>query len=363
VFPNPFTLNPGTVGVAYNQPLSVTGGFGAITFSDFYNSLPAGLKITGSAITGKPTTVGAPSVTITATDSLGYSQFATATLNVGAAQAATPCSGTNKVISSGNQASLDIGGGKGNGGQSIIPPASVNYVSPATQIVSGELVSYSGTLDNNGYCDATTMTVAPGLSLNTPTPPTLPTGTEGKAYPGIAVTPAGGIAPYTISVSGLPNGMSLDGTHKISGAPALGTHGTFPITISVSDAINETVNSNFSLTINPTQGKQIAAQVTTSGFIYSRVTKKYYATVNVKNTGANDVTGPVSVLFATLPAGVTLVSPSGTFLGSPYAVIPTLTSAANKFAKSQTVSFPVQFNANLGAAINFTPTVYSGSLN
>ena len=359
VFPNPFNLNAGTVGLVYNQPLTVTGGFGAITFADFYHSLPPGLTINGSAITGTPTTVGSPSVTITATDSLGYSQVATATLNVSAAAAPTPCSGINQVISSGNQTSLNIVGGQGNGGQTVIPPANINYQPPATQIVAGDLASFSGTLDNNGYCAAATLTIASGLSLSSPTQATLPIGFEGNTYPSIAVSPVGGIKPYSLSVSGLPNGMTFDGI-KIAGTPALGTHGTSTISIAVTDAISEKVNSSLSLTINPVQGNQFTAQVTTSGYIYSRATKQYYTTVHVKNSGAHDVTGPVSVLFANLPAGVTLVNPSGTFLGNPYLTIPSLSSAVSKLAKNQIVSFPVQFNATTG--ISFTPTVYSGSL-
>ena len=108
------------------------------------------------------------------------------------------------------------------------------------------------------------------------------------------------------------------------------------------------------------EGK-VSAQVTTSGFIYSRSTKTYHANVTVKNTGTQYVNGPVYVVFANLSAGVTLVNPSGSSLGSPYAVIPTLNSAPDVFAPNQSVSFPVQFNATV--PINFTNTVCSGRLN
>ena len=111
-----------------------------------------------------------------------------------------------------------------------------------------------------------------------------------------------------------------------------------------------------------TFGQGINAQVTTSGLVYSRATKTYLGTVYVKNTDTRDIPGPVSVVFKDLPAGVTLKNPSGTTQGNPYVVIPSLSSAADTFTQNQIVSFPVEF-ASTTATINFTPTVYSGSLN
>ncbi len=107
------------------------------------------------------------------------------------------------------------------------------------------------------------------------------------------------------------------------------------------------------------EGK-VSAKVTTSGFLYSRKTKTYLSTVTVKNTGSEYVNGPVSVVFDKLPAGVSLLNPSGTSLGSPYAVIPSLSAAPDVFAPNQSVSFPVQLNAT--GPIKFTNTVCSGSL-
>src|SRR5689334_416231 len=51
------TLPPGTVGVAYNQPVQATGGTGALTWSIIAGSLPAnvGLNPTNGVISGTPT--------------------------------------------------------------------------------------------------------------------------------------------------------------------------------------------------------------------------------------------------------------------------------------------------------------------
>jgi hypothetical protein len=107
-------------------------------------------------------------------------------------------------------------------------------------------------------------------------------------------------------------------------------------------------------------GTEIQAEVTTSGFVYRPIAHTYGGTVRVKNTGAQDVMGPVAVVFGDLPAGVTLRNSSGTFQGSPYFVIPSLSSDAKPFPANKTVLFKVKFNAD--SAISFTPAVYSGSL-
>ena len=250
-FPNPFTLAPATVGTAYSQTLSVTGGLPPYTFADVSNKLvTVGLSIVDNAITGTPTSSGKLSVTIQATDHLGYTQSATATLDVSPAGAPPPpvaCSATNKVITSVGQTTIDIEGGKGNpGGQTATLPASINYISPAISLAIGELATFAGTLDQLGNCAAVTLTIAPGLSLGSPSG--LPDGQVGIAYPTTAVVPAGGVGPYTLSVSGLPKSLSFDGT-SIGGTPSFGMNGVYTIVISISDSVGESVHTNFSLTI------------------------------------------------------------------------------------------------------------------
>jgi hypothetical protein len=65
------TLADGVLGVAYNQTVTVTGGFGAKTFSISAGALPAGLLLNAAtgAITGIPTApIGTASFTITVDD-------------------------------------------------------------------------------------------------------------------------------------------------------------------------------------------------------------------------------------------------------------------------------------------------------
>jgi len=65
------SLPNGTVGTAYNQTLTATGTT-PITWSLESGSLPAGLNISGSAITGTPTSAGTATFTVKATNAKGY---------------------------------------------------------------------------------------------------------------------------------------------------------------------------------------------------------------------------------------------------------------------------------------------------
>ncbi len=64
----PTALLNGLVGVSYTQALSATGGSGSYTFSLASGNLPAGLGLSGNMIVGIPTTAGASTFTIRATD-------------------------------------------------------------------------------------------------------------------------------------------------------------------------------------------------------------------------------------------------------------------------------------------------------
>ncbi|MGH9803316.1 MAG: putative Ig domain-containing protein, partial [Blastocatellia bacterium] len=68
---NPTSLPNGFVGTTYNQPLSATGGTPSYTFTVSAGSLPNGLNIVGTNLTGNPTTTGVFNFTLKATDSVG----------------------------------------------------------------------------------------------------------------------------------------------------------------------------------------------------------------------------------------------------------------------------------------------------
>ncbi len=70
---NPASLPNGTVGTAYSQTVTATGGSGSYTYSVSAGALPAGLTLNASSgvISGTPTTAAASSFTVRATDGGG----------------------------------------------------------------------------------------------------------------------------------------------------------------------------------------------------------------------------------------------------------------------------------------------------
>jgi len=84
---NPATLPNGSVGTAYNQIVSASGGTPPYSFAISSGALPTGLLLNPStgAITGTPTAAGTFTFTITATDASGCSGSRLYTINIASA--------------------------------------------------------------------------------------------------------------------------------------------------------------------------------------------------------------------------------------------------------------------------------------
>jgi hypothetical protein len=79
----PPTLPNGTVGVAYTQTLTASGGTAPYTFAVVGGVLPAGLTLTpGGVLSGTPTTARASTVSIRATDGNGCPAIITYTITI-----------------------------------------------------------------------------------------------------------------------------------------------------------------------------------------------------------------------------------------------------------------------------------------
>ncbi len=242
------SFNPAAINWPFSQTFSSKGGYGAITYSIF-GSLPAGLKLSGNTLSGKPTKLGTYPLTVTAKDSLGYSQVANANLVVG-----TTCAASNKIINNVTARApvwIDIDGGVANGGESVIIPAAnattINSpLTAATAFKPGNLASFTGTLDQaHTFCVASKLTLAQGLTLPAIT---LANGQVNHSYPAVSVAPTGGIKPYTIAVANLPAGLIFS-AGKISGTPTKA--GTYSVGFSVTDSNGQKVYFTSSLLIKP----------------------------------------------------------------------------------------------------------------
>lgn len=247
--PAPITFTPSlpgaTVGTYYSASFAAaTGGTGSFTYSA--SGLPAGLSLSGTTVSGTPTAAGTYDVTLTATDSSGLASSATLTIAV--ADAPVACAGSNGVISS--YVARSPGYIVVNGGLNLLDHLWTTNLNASNTTFNGGLVnwyqtglivSWTGTSDPAG-CILDHLTVSPAVMVATTT---LPNATTGVAY-AAPVAAAWGVAPYQVSVSGLPSGLSFDGSN-ITGTPT--TAGTYSLTVSVVDAVGATASSALSLTV------------------------------------------------------------------------------------------------------------------
>ncbi len=82
---SPSTLSSGTIGVAYSQTITSSGGTSAYTYAVTSGSLPAGLSLSsGGSLTGSPAGVGSSSFTVTSTDANNCTGTQAYTLQVNA---------------------------------------------------------------------------------------------------------------------------------------------------------------------------------------------------------------------------------------------------------------------------------------
>ncbi len=112
---NPATLPAGTLGTAYAQTVSATGGNGSYTFSVSAGSLPAGLALNAAtgAITGTPTTAATSNFTITATDGLGATGARAYSVTVNAAIAVNPATMPTAMLGAAYSQTVVATGGTG----------------------------------------------------------------------------------------------------------------------------------------------------------------------------------------------------------------------------------------------------------
>lgn len=109
----------------------------------------------------------------------------------------------------------------------------------------------------------------------------------------------------------------------------------------------------------PTALSPAQVATTASGLAYSRVSKTFNGTVTVKNISSSAISGPLQILFMGMTEGVTLVNATQDLYGTPYLTVPNVAS----LAPGQSLTASVQFQNPSNATINFTPAIYSGSIN
>jgi len=117
----------------------------------------------------------------------------------------------------------------------------------------------------------------------------------------------------------------------------------------------------------PVCTSDVSSQVTPtrSGFLRNRVTGRYQQTLTLKNSSANPVTGPVSLVFDNLSSNATLFTTKtgntacATPAGSPYLNIDI--GADNVLSSGEVATVKLEFTNSANQPINYGTRVLGGA--
>ena len=221
-------------------------------------------------------TVNGNHVTVTPTDSTGqtfdqqtYTYASTNDFSITSAPTSatvTAGSGTSPTIStavtSGSTQSVALSAtGAPSGAVVSFNPQTLNAGQSSTMTVTTSTSTPTGTFPITVTGTGASATHATTFSLTVNPAPVAPTITSSNASTftegtsGSFTVTTGGVPTPTISESGsLPTGVGFtdngNGTAALSGTPATGTHGSYPITIGASNGVGSPASQSFTLTVS-----------------------------------------------------------------------------------------------------------------
>ncbi|WP_295215675.1 putative Ig domain-containing protein [uncultured Brevundimonas sp.] len=249
----PASLPNGTVGVAYSQTVSASGGAAPYTYAVTAGALPAGMTLNASgSLSGTPTAGGIFNFTVTATDSStgGSAPFsgsraytftvAAATVTVAPTTLPTGSAGTaysQSLSASGGTApySYAVTAGALPTGLTLSAVGLLTGTPTAGGSFTFTVTATDSSTGSGPYSGARSYTVTIAASTVVLTPATLPAATTGSAY-SQTLSASGGVAPYRYAVAAgtLPAGVTLASNGVLSGTPTTG--GTFNFTAIATDS-------------------------------------------------------------------------------------------------------------------------------
>jgi len=315
------SLPAATVGAAYSQALSASGGTGTYSWSITGGSLPAGLSLAANGtISGTPTAAGPANFTVQVTDSSGANASKPLTLAVNPTQLViTTASLPAATVGAPYSQALAANGGIGSYSWSItigsLPAGlslAANGTISGTPTAAGPANFTVQVSDSSGANASKPLTLAVNPAPLVITTASLPAATVGAPY-SQALAASGGTGIYSWSITGgsLPAGLSLGANGTISGTPTAAGPANF--TVQATDSSGANATKPLTLTVNPAQ-----LVITTASLPAATVGAAYSQAL-----AASGGTGTYSwsVTSGSLPAGLSLAA-NGTISGIPTAAGP-----------------------------------------
>lgn len=314
-------LAGGTIGVAYVQTITASGGTAPYSYEITSGALGAGLSFDTSTgvISGTPTANSIANLTITAEDAHGATGSRAYSLTIGGqAPVAGAVSATVAANSSANPITLNLSGG------SAASVAVASAAARGTATASGMSITYTPTAGYSGSDSFTyTATNASGTSspatvtitVSPPTlavsPATLPNGSTGTAY-SQTIAALGGTAPYRYEITSgaLPAGLTLNvSTGVLAGTPTASGTANFTVTATDVHGASGAAAYAIAVAVSPTTFVFSPA----GGALVEAMAGEEY-TSKITATGG---TGALiySVVNGTLPGGLVLNVSTGALSG------------------------------------------------
>uniref|UniRef100_Q01RC5 Ig family protein n=1 Tax=Solibacter usitatus (strain Ellin6076) TaxID=234267 RepID=Q01RC5_SOLUE len=345
----------GTVGVAYQQALTASGGAGGYTWSVSTGSLPVGIALSGTgSLTGTPTVAGKSSFTVQVSDSSKGTATKALTLSVAPPPLKIETSSLPPAaVGLAYFQSLVASGGTGTYAWSVssgsLPPglqlsrSGAISGTPAARGPANFAVSVTDTGGSVTVNRTFTLAVEVPITIITST---LPAGIVGSNYT-TALTAGGGSPPFTWTViSGqLPPGLTLDsGSGVITGTPTVS--GSYGIRVQATDSAGTKAVATLTLVIRS------ALTITTGAVLATGSAGATYSQTFAAGGGTPPYTWAAT---GALPAGLTL-SPAGVLSGTPTQVgtFPITIQVTDSEARKATVNDSLQIVSGLAIA---TPPV------